>query len=103
MKFTEEVGQRIITALRERLPEHKLSPCGICGTNAWSIHNGYVRLSIQKDLIGVQLGGSAFPLIALICTNCGNTHLLNLKVLGLEELTKPDTNAEPTESEQHAT
>jgi len=100
MKFSEEVGQKIVAALRQRLPNQKLSPCAICGTNAWFINKGYVRLSIQEDLLGAVLGGKAFPMIALICTNCGNTHLLNLKVLGLGELAEPDTKAEPSEPVQ---
>jgi hypothetical protein len=99
MKYTEEVGQRIVAALRERLPGQKLSPCAICGTNAWVINTGYVRLAIQDDPRSARLGGKGFPMIALICTNCGNTHLLNLKILGLGELLEPDTKAEPTQSE----
>src|SRR4051812_47429825 len=99
MKFSEEIAEKILVALRQRLPDQKLSRCAICGTAAWVFHRGYVRLTVQEDLVATVLGGKAFPLIALICTNCGNTHLLNLGVLGLADLVKPDTEAETTEPE----
>ena len=99
MKFTEEIAQKIFAALRQRLPEQKLSPCAICGTNAWYIYRGYVLLTIQQDLLDTVLGGPAFPMITLMCTNCGNTHLLNLKVLGLAELGEPDTKADAAQPE----
>ena len=36
----------------------------------------------SKTALAMTIGGQAFPLVPLICTNCGNTHLLNLFVLG---------------------
>ena len=36
----------------------------------------------SKVVVG---GGQVMPCVALVCKTCGNTQLLNLRVLGLEE------------------
>ena len=55
--------------------------CGGRGTN------DFVYLTLQPDFGGVYVGGTGgLPSVALVCSNCGNTHLLNLVVLGLGHL-----------------
>ncbi|HBB88991.1 MAG TPA: hypothetical protein DC047_15405 [Blastocatellia bacterium] len=95
MKYTPAIKERIITALTGKLPNQRLGPCALCGTAAWFPSDGFVLISVTMDAPNLVFGGPALPSIALICSNCGNTHLLNLKVLGLEELLKPEPQAQP--------
>ncbi|MFC2069180.1 hypothetical protein ACFLTP_09290 [Chloroflexota bacterium] len=44
------------------------------------------RPNIQKDVKQIKLKGPFLPCIPVTCTNCGNTHLLNLITLGLKDL-----------------
>lgn len=57
--------------------------CLLCGANAWAI-NGYVTLTMSnvptEQVIG---GGVVLPSAAVICRNCGNTHIINLVIAGL--------------------
>jgi hypothetical protein len=91
MKFTPEVGQQIIAALGAKLPNRQLGNCTICGVTAWELVDAFVTISLSGEPNAVQLGGQILPNAVLVCTNCGNTHLLNLNRLGLGHLLKPDT------------
>ena len=86
MKFSPEVEQRIIAALAERMPNRTLGACSLCKTARWELQQGYVVLSATDDPQRLFLGGSTLPCAVLICVNCGNTHLLNLLMLGLDAL-----------------
>jgi predicted nucleic-acid-binding Zn-ribbon protein len=56
--------------------------CHLCGANNWVI-NGYVVLSVGDTPLDVVLGGQALPCVAMVCKNCGNTHLINVFVAGM--------------------
>ena len=82
--FTKEEKAQILSALTTKMGEIK--PCPLCGDNNWQLQDGLVRLVVQEKKTRLSLGGRNFPCIALICSNCGNTHLVNLISLGLREL-----------------
>jgi len=80
MPTDKEIQERIIAALKAKMGG--TPNCPICGHNVWSVGNRYVTLSVTKNPSQSTLGGENYPLIPLICSNCGNTHLLNLLILG---------------------
>ena len=91
MAFTQQQSDAIVAAIKEKtaLPGIVGSPlCPICGHNQWSIQSaGLVYLVIQTQPgAGIALGGPSLPSVAIGCTTCGNTQLLNVLVLGLGEL-----------------
>ena len=55
--------------------------CPMCSQSNWHLANIQVRVQAPNAL----LGGRGFPLIAMICQNCGNTQFLNMLVMGLLE------------------
>ena len=63
-------------------------PCPVCGrSDAFGISpEGFVMLRLQEDSASLQLEGSALPCIAMTCTQCGKTELLNALILGLSHL-----------------
>ena len=95
MPLTPEQKQKIAAALSARV----LGPsvCPICHTQNWSIGDDLVKIPLQPDAAVMALGGPAYPLIPLVCSRCGNTHLLNVLVLGVGDLfgLKPEFVATP--------
>lgn len=83
MATKEEIQERISHLLREKAP--KPHECTICGHREWMIGDVYVHLSTSVDPNAATLGGSGFPLLPIICRHCGNTHLVNLLLLGFKE------------------
>lgn len=99
MKFTDEVLKKITAALVERLPGKRLGNCSVCGVAKWRIADVFValeatkRLTLQeeeKEKSLLHADEHVFPSAVLLCTNCGNTHLMNLFILGLQELFAPE-------------
>lgn len=88
MKFSKEVGEKILAAFRERLPETAL--CPLCHANKWELLDAFVAIVISYEPLEVRTAGQVLPSAVLICNNCGNTHFLNLNVLGLSEILTPE-------------
>lgn len=55
--------------------------CPMCGQNGWQIVPDMAALVNLDERGGIQLGGKIMPFIAITCTNCGNTILVNPLVL----------------------
>lgn len=85
MPSNEEIFKRIIEAI-EKKNDRRDFRCVICDHNNWHIPQNYTFLFATKDASKPTISGRNFPLVPLICTNCGNTHLINLKVLGFDDL-----------------
>ena len=100
MKYTKETSDRILAAIDERLPEGRVGPCPICGTTDWKLASGFVVLKVEARVRGMAFGGPAIPCAAIVCKNCGNTHLMNLVVLGLEDLFQPEPESEKQPSSE---
>ena len=88
MPFSPEVREKILAAVQQRAPNAK---CSLCGrSDCWTIPDGFVSIPLMLDIwLGVK-ANSTLPCAALICENCGNTHLLNLVHLKLESMAQPD-------------
>jgi hypothetical protein len=82
LKISEGVNPRLSEALqRRRLP----NPCAVCGWQTWTLLGGYVNLQMVRIPGKLHLV-EVMPCAAMVCENCGNTHLLNLIQLGLGDL-----------------
>ena len=84
MALTKEAQKQISQAVNARA--ESLRACTVCGHTTWTIADAVVTLPGQAHLGAVTPGGRVLPSAALVCDNCGNTHLLNLLVLGLGHL-----------------
>ena len=81
MKFSKDVERVILDTFVARLPEKQLI-CPLCRQKNWILSNGFVLLPTQEESDTItNVGMRGLVLAALSCTNCGNTHLLNLLVL----------------------
>jgi hypothetical protein len=60
--------------------------CPLCNkTNSWALAEGFLVLSVRGSFKSPHLVLD-LPCVGLSCQNCGNTHLINLGVLGLAHL-----------------
>lgn len=86
--FTPQELERINAAIQEHAGGYK--PCWSCGKTTWAVMPGIVNLGIQARSPGAPqpgtFGTSSTPNLALICTTCGYTVLLNILVLKLGDL-----------------
>jgi len=84
MASKKEVLEKIIAAVNEKTGGQK--PCNLCGQVKWHLPDKFVVIPVGNDPAGIELGGPAMSLIPLVCTHCGNTHLLNLRILGFTDM-----------------
>ncbi len=79
--------EQIVARLKERGGPQN---CEVCNTNKWVI--GALMTSPtavgRTETGGIKLdpAGRLYVSAPLLCKNCGNTKLLNLKMLGLTEI-----------------
>lgn len=85
MGFTPAQVQRIEGAIRQKMPGG-LFMCTMCHSNKLTLANGYALISLQPNLSQYALDAPGMPCIALVCTNCGYTHLFNVFALRLADL-----------------
>lgn len=77
--------EEVIEFVRDHIDERwGKTGCHLCRANSWTLAEDYTRLELSKFGRTAEMGNRALPCIAIVCTNCGNTILLNMKVLGLE-------------------
>ncbi len=89
MPLSQEEKERILQAVQQRVSQ--LGKCAICGHGQWTLADGYVVLSVQDNLAGALTGGlpigaRGIPCVAIVCNHCGNTQLINVIALGLQDL-----------------
>ena len=88
MASKEEILNKILDALKQKAG-NRTHTCSICGQMNWVLGDRFVRLPADTRASGgvsLTLGGPTYPLAVLICANCGNTHFLNLLLLGFQNL-----------------
>lgn len=82
-EIKEEDAEKIFTHLKDKWGNEK--QCPMCGADNWVFGSKMVELREYRggDLI---IGNTVvFPLVPIICTNCGNTFLLNAFIIGILE------------------
>jgi hypothetical protein len=77
----EEIKAQIIKALSTKAPK---PICPICQNDKWKVADGYVVLPVSPNPREIHMGGRIHPLVAVSCSKCGNTHLINLITLGFK-------------------
>ena len=79
MPSSTELQERVRDAITKKLGE---ANCPLCKNFNWTIQLGTSSLPIKTEsAYGASYTQNALPSAILICNICGNTHLLNLKIL----------------------
>lgn len=77
MALTKSQESRVIAHINKvwQKPE-----CSLCGTNSWAT-SGVINLALtDSDGFNLGINQQHLPCVAAVCTKCGNTVLINLKV-----------------------
>lgn len=77
--WTPEQGEQIGAWLTKKWTPTRT--CFQCGATAWTATAHPVFLQIGQ--VGIGLTVAAFPCVAVICQNCGNTILVNAIIAGI--------------------
>jgi hypothetical protein len=81
MPTEKEIFAKIQRALVEKTGGSR--PCVVCGQNRWILETRFVRLPVTRDPKQYQTDENCgFPYQPICCGSCGNTHFINLIVLG---------------------
>lgn len=83
MALRPDQMNRIIDALNAKKGSHTAT-CSICGRTKFAVGDGIS--SIVANNTPGQLAGPYMPLVSVLCTNCGNTQFVNLRILGLVDI-----------------
>lgn len=59
-------------------------PCPMCGARQWNVQNTSFELREFHGGDMVIAPGPVIPLVPVMCTNCGNTILINCLVAGVD-------------------
>ena len=90
MPFSPEVYRRILDALHRKTnpssPVGAIKPCPMCGTERYSIGDGFVSFQTQYPSVNFEPQIQHYPNIMLICQNCGHSLFFNVILLGLGDL-----------------
>jgi hypothetical protein len=93
----DAIRERLARTIDERIGERG---CPLCGKSEWSLLDGFVAPTIFEDLSRrFAMDGRMLPCVAIACRNCGNTHQLNITVLGLNDLLPDDVDLSPVETD----
>ncbi len=73
-----------IPAVAQALQQRVAKPeCPLCKQTQWVINDVPVSAPVFEKSGEIKFPGSAMPLAALICRNCGYTALISLGALGM--------------------
>lgn len=77
------------------------APCPLCAQSDWQLSNRFTTMPTAKNECGEDFfleRHKIIPFAMLICQNCGNTHFIELKTLGIfDESGKLTTSRQPSE------
>ena len=81
----EEDAHRILETFHEKVIQ---AECPMCHRSNFSLIDGYLAPLMHKNLPDMNLfkHHQAFPMVAIMCTNCGFTSQHSLAPLGLMSL-----------------
>jgi predicted nucleic-acid-binding Zn-ribbon protein len=82
MIFTDDKKKQIADTLTRKGANR---PCERCGSQDFTVLDGYFRQEVQSDLQNVNLGGPSIPTFAVACSNCGNLSFFAAKIVSPNE------------------
>ncbi len=84
MAKKKKKGESLEEAFEKHLQQKAkgLPTCPVCTVNSWSVGAQSLTFLIGP---GFKLGGEHFPVVPLVCSNCGFVRLFSAMVVGLEE------------------
>ncbi len=85
--FTKEKQDQAIKWINEKWKHQK--NCEVCGSTTWELA-GHFTSPLTFSNGGIQIGGTSYPCVSVVCKTCANTKHFNAVVMGLIEPAKKD-------------
>ena len=86
-RLTNDDRKRVLQWISEKAP--LIGKCPTCSQRNWGLLEHFVQHQIFYPDGNIRIGGGvAYPAVALICGNCGNTQLINAVMMNLPSLAK---------------
>lgn len=57
--------------------------CPMCNAGTWNVQDSTYQLMEFNPQAGLVIGGPVIPVIPIVCSNCGNTLLINAITAGI--------------------
>lgn len=76
----------MIAALEKINEKIEDAPCPLCAQSDWQLSNRFTTMPTAKNACEEELFleiHKIIPFAMLACRNCGNTHFIDLKILGI--------------------
>lgn len=80
MAMTQDEKQKIINWLNQKQPTG--FQCSVCNDRRWTVGDHVVSALVSEGG-GIQIGGTNYPNVFLVCNNCGHTVYFNAVMLGV--------------------
>jgi len=82
MDFSKEQADRVMAFIKSKWSPTFSCPC--CGSKDWQATPKLFQVTEYVKSSGIALrAGSVFPVIPVMCTNCGYTLLINALIAGI--------------------
>jgi hypothetical protein len=82
MPLSPQVHQQLTDALIQKVG--RVRPCPVCGQDQhFQLLTFVVNLHFSESPSSFEMGPSYATHLVLACAKCGNTHLLNVNILGV--------------------
>ena len=76
--------ENFVPAVSQALQQRVAKPeCPLCKQTQWVINDVPVSVPVFEKTGEIKFPGTAMPMAALICRNCGYTAMLSLGALGM--------------------
>ena len=76
----EVYSSEIVPLFKEKGVSEK---CECCGKELWIVHNNFSAILHQVSEEGT--GFFSFPVVAMVCQNCGHLRLFSRQTLGIKD------------------
>jgi hypothetical protein len=85
-----EYSARLTSDHRRKFQEHidkkthLIGKCSVCSSRSWTLLDHFVQMPLYHTDGNIYMGGGpAYPNVGIVCTNCGNTQLINAIMAGV--------------------
>lgn len=72
-------SEKVIKHLQEKW---KGARCSMCGEGSWAVQDSAFQMT-EFSHGGLAIGGPVIPVVPVMCSNCGNTVLINAILAGV--------------------
>lgn len=88
-KLTEQQKKKFEEHINKKMT--LIGKCPVCSSRSWTVLDHMVHIPIHYGG-NIMVGGPSYPSVGLICSNCGNTQLINAVFAGVVQANPSETN-----------